>query len=364
MKIIFLLQDTGTIYGAERATIDLVRGLAAAGVPVHVLLIVETRLALSRSALQDAFAAADLPFSAVTTARRLSLKLVADLHELLRAQRATVLHSTGYKADLHGFLAARRAGIPQVSTVHGWLFRPDPKERFYAWLNVQVFRRCARVIALSRFYEQLLRARRVAGVVRIPTGFACEGSVSGPAKSGGACTFGILGRLSSEKNHALFLEAAAALHRRGVAAGYLIGGDGPERAAIQERIRALGLRGAVELAGYVPTGAFFRRIDALVLCSRMENLPLVVMEAMARGIPVIATHVGGLPDLVEEGATGRLVPPGDPARLADAMAGFAEDPALAARLGAAGRAKLEREYSFELWIRRHRELYGALCSPL
>jgi glycosyltransferase involved in cell wall biosynthesis len=101
-------------------------------------------------------------------------------------------------------------------------------------------------------------------------------------------------------------------------------------------------------------------VDALVICSRIDNQPLVVMEAMARGIPTIATDVGGLPDLVEDGITGQLVPPGDSAALADTMEAFVRDVARASRLGAAGREKLAREFSPAQWIARHIELYRGL----
>jgi glycosyltransferase involved in cell wall biosynthesis len=201
MKIVFLMQDTGGVYGAERATIELARGLRAAGVEVHALLIVETRLGLERSRLQDAFATAGVPLSTVVTSARFSLKLARAIADEVQRVGGTILHSTGYKADIHGLLATRSAKVPLVSTVHGWLFRPDFKERFYAWLNVQAFKRCARVIALTSYYENLLRAKGIARVVKIPTGIAVETQLPGIAER--PFTFGILGRLSWEKPRAV-----------------------------------------------------------------------------------------------------------------------------------------------------------------
>lgn len=358
MKIVFLLQDTGSVYGAERATLDLACGLIAKGVAVHVLLIVETRLDLSRSKLQEAFAAVGIPFSTVTTAGRFSRRLVSEIRAALVAQQAAVLHSVGYKADVHGCLAVRGTKIPQVSTVHGWLNRPDLKEQFYAWLNIRAFKRCARVIALSRFYEKLLVSMGVPRVEYLPTGFAIPVAAGPASPAGNPITFGILGRLSWEKNHAMFLEAAAKLRERGVDARFLIGGDGPLEENLNSQISNLEL--PVEMTGYIAAEKFFERISALVICSRIENQPLVVMEAMARAIPVIATNVGGLPDLVEDGATGRLIPSGDAEALADAMADFAGEPPRAAAMGAAGREKLRRDFDRDRWIARQIALYGSI----
>lgn len=356
MKIVFLLQDTGGVYGAERATIDLARGLIAAGLEVHALLIVETRLGLKRSRLHDAFAAAGVALSTVTTDSRFSRKLARDIADEFRRVGGTILHSTGYKADIHGLFAARALKVPQVSTVHGWLFRPDIKERFYAWLNVRAFKCCARVIALTSYYENLLRTEGVPNVVRIPTGMAVE--TPSPKPDGRPFTFGILGRLSWEKNHALLLDAVTELERRGVSYHLVIAGDGPLRASVESQIA--NRKSQITMPGYIPTAEFFNRVGALVICSRIENQPLVVMEAMARGVSVIGTNVGGIPDLVESAKTGLLVPSGDACALADAMAKFAGDPAFAARLGAAGRAKLAREFDPQRWIARHIELYREL----
>ncbi len=361
MKIVFLLQDTGSVYGAERATIELARGLRSSGIAVHILLIFETRLGDERRSLIDAVSAAQIPVSRVPTSYRFSRKLAAEIARVLRLEQADILHSIGYKADVHGCIASRIAKIPQVSTVHGWLFRPDLKEQFYAWLNIRAFKHCARVIALSHFYEKLLREKGVPRVERIPTGFLPQNPY-GKLRPSKPFVFGILGRLSWEKNHAMFLDAAANLRGGNVAAQFLIGGDGPMRDEIESQIGLLNLQDDTEMTGYIEAGKFFDRISALVICSRVENQPYVVMEAMARGIPVIATSVGGLPDLVVDGVTGFLVPGNDSAALAGAMKRLCDSAQAAAALGMAGFEKLKREFSHADWIARHVSLYQSLLK--
>ena len=366
MRILLLLQDTGKVYGAERATIDLAAGLQAAGDDPLLLLIHETRLGPDARGLRDAIAARGLPHRSVPVDGRFSRALVAGIRAAVREAGADVLHTTGYKADLHGGWAAgwgRR--FPFVSTVHGWLFRPDLKEQFYGWLNVQALRRADRVVALSRHYEQLLLDRGVSRerLARIPSGLDPASCPTGPWPAEGApYTIGIAGRLSEEKNHALFLRAARCALDAGARIRFLIAGDGPLEQELRGRIAAAGLGAAVELAGFLPREAFLSRVDAVALCSRIENLPYSILEAMAWSRPVLATRVGGLPDLVDDGVTGLLVPPDEEQALADAMRRLASDPAASRRLGAAGRAKLEREFSPAAQIGAHRALYAAAAS--
>ncbi len=366
MRIVLLLQDTGKVYGAERATLDLAAGLRAAGEEVTVLLIEETRLGPGASDLRDALRGLGLPFRSLPVAGRLSFALVQAVRATLRDLRADVLHTTGYKADLHGRWAAgwgRR--WPVVSTVHGWLFRADLKEQFYGWLNLQALRRCARVIALSRHYEEMLQARGVprARLVRIPSGFDPARCPPGPWPADGApYTIGLAGRLSEEKNHDLFLRAARRALDGGARLRFLLAGDGPLRATLEARCAELNLAAHVEMPGFLPREAFLSRVHAVALCSRIENLPYSILEAMAWARPVLATRVGGLPDLVEDGVTGWLVESGDEAALAARMMELAADAERARALGAAGRRKLEREFSVGAQIAAHRGLYRAVAS--
>ena len=102
-------------------------------------------------------------------------------------------------------------------------------------------------------------------------------------------------------------------------------------------------------------------LDIFVLPSLREALPIAVMEAMAMGLPVVATRVGGIPEVVEDGMTGCLVPPGDEAALAAALGRLVADPALAARLGAAGRARVQAQFTVEQMVRRVEHLYDELA---
>lgn len=374
MKVVLLLQDTRTLYGAEQATVRLAEGLAAAGVSVRVLLLRETRLGDGASPLAAAFRRV-APVEDIPVRGRFSRGAVQQIRTCMAREGADVLHSTGYKADWHAGLAAQRGQrFPVVSTVHGWLFRWNWKERLFQALNLRALRGFSRVIVLCDFYERYLRRKGLAPVqvARIPTGVRAADMVrraearalwEDPA---GVFTFGMLGRLSSEKNHALMLRAAARLARDldGAPRSWriLVAGEGPLGGRLHRLAKRLGVADRIEWAGWMDSADFFRQVHVLVQCSRVENQPMSVMEAMAWTRPVIATRAGGLPELVEDGQTGWLVPKGRVRALAQAMRVGLVAPEKAHATGLRGRERLERDYAFDPMIDDHIGLYEAAQS--
>lgn len=157
-------------------------------------------------------------------------------------------------------------------------------------------------------------------------------------------------RLSPEKGHAGLIEAFAQLLKGGVDADLVLLGDGPERARIEAQIRALGLRHRVHLRGQVPEEEALQAMStatAVVLASFMEGLPVVLMEALALGVPVVAPCVAGIPELVEHGVSGLTFPPGDWTRLAQVLRQLLADPSLRQRLARAGQQRVEAEFFVE-----------------
>lgn len=371
MKVVFLMQDTRALYGAEQAMLQLAAGLAETGVAVRAILLRESRLGAGASPLAEAWrqtaAVAEIP-----VAGRFSRAAIRQIRGTVERERADVLHSTGYKADWHAGLASRWGRLfPVISTVHGWLFRWQPKERFFQALNIRALRRFSRVIVLSEFYERYLRrcGLNPLQLAQIPTGVRAEKWVARDEAGalwhapGAPFTFGMLGRLSSEKHHGLLLRAAARLARDLDASPrswrILIAGDGPLRPALRRKIDRLGLADRAILAGRLDARDFFRQTHVLVQCSRVENQPMSVMEAMAWLRPTIATRAGGLPELVRDGENGTLVPKHGVRALTAAMKGYLVAPEKAQQAGLRARAVLERNYPFDRMIRDHIGLYAA-----
>jgi glycosyltransferase involved in cell wall biosynthesis len=141
----------------------------------------------------------------------------------------------------------------------------------------------------------------------------------------------------------------------------LVVGDGPERASVEAAIAAQDGRAPVELLGdRSDVGELLADADVFVLSSRSEGMPLSILEAMAAGLPVVASSVGGIPELVRDGETGRLVPPGNEGSLATALEETLDDPELRARLGAAGRRRVVDHFSVEACRAAHLELFRSL----
>jgi glycosyltransferase involved in cell wall biosynthesis len=140
-------------------------------------------------------------------------------------------------------------------------------------------------------------------------------------------------------------------------------GDGPDRHLIEHEIDRLALRGKVELLGERrDTPELLHAADIFVLATRSESMPMSVLEAMAAGLPVVASEVGGLPEVVTEEQTGLLVPPGDPAALASAIARLLEDRELRVALGARGLERARTTFSLERFRGDHLNAYRALLE--
>lgn len=159
-----------------------------------------------------------------------------------------------------------------------------------------------------------------------------------------------VGRLSPEKGHAGLLEAIKMVRDRGIAVALTIVGDGPERDSLAAQVEQLGLGSIVHFPGRQDEQSALTSIaaaDMLVLSSFMEGLPVVLMEAMALGVPVVATRVAGIPELVRDKESGLLFDPADWIALADAIATLAIDPALRERLAVEGRRRIDHEFAIE-----------------
>lgn len=270
-------------------------------------------------------------------------------------------HTHGYHGDLVGWRAARRSGRPVVSTVHGFT-GGGWRNRFYEWAQVRALTRFDRVVAVSGKLGDDLVARGVpAGhITVIPNAMRPSGErldrVRARARLGlpaGAWIAGWVGRLSREKGPDLFLEALAQ------SADWLgsVIGTGPMESGLRNQARTTGLDERVRWHGIVPgAAAFLPAFDAVVLSSRTEGTPVVLLEAMAARVPVIATAVGGIPDVIG-GGEGLLVPPEDPAALARALQQVAADPEAARQRATAAGRRLETAFSEQTWLDRYESLY-------
>jgi colanic acid/amylovoran biosynthesis glycosyltransferase len=173
----------------------------------------------------------------------------------------------------------------------------------------------------------------------------------------------MVGRVVPVKGHPVLVEAIADLRRRGVEVRATIVGEGPERDDLERMAERMGVGDRIRFTGAVGQDdirAHYERADVFCLPSFAEGLPVVAMEAMAMGLPVVSTRIMGIPEVVEHGVTGLLVPPARHDLLADALERLAGDPELRAAMGKAGREKVESEFDADDSAAQLREVYGGL----
>ncbi len=264
-------------------------------------------------------------------------------------RRRGVVHVHNHLGDSSGtvtMLAAELAGLPFSMTLHG----PEVFDAPEIWrLDVKIARARA-TICISESGRlkalQLCAKAHHGKVVVVPCGVTARFFEAQDKQRGGRKLL-FVGRLVPRKEVAVLIEALARLRVRGRDVELEIVGDGPEREKLLSLARRTGFapsitfRGMLDEAGVAGT---LRNADLLVVPSSSEGLPAVIMEAMASGLPVVASEIDGIPELVRHGETGFLVPPRDPERLADAITRLLDDPAMARRMGDAGRRLVARRH--------------------
>ena len=284
---------------------------------------------------------------------------LVELVRLCRRERPEILHANSSKAGVLGRIAGALARVPiRVFTVHGWAFaayRGLPG-RLYLWADRLVRPLTTLVICVAENERELgLRARTCLPERSVVVHNAVDvGSFTRRRHAGGPPSIISVGRFAYPKDYATLVQALAA-----VDADYRASlvGEGPARPAVAADVRRL-LAGHVELLGArrdVPE--LLASADVFALSSRSEGLPISVLEAMAARLPVVATDVGGMSELVVDGETGFLVPPADPKALAEALERLLLDTGLRRQFGAAARRRAEQRFDLARFREAHLTLY-------
>lgn len=286
--------------------------------------------------------------------------------------RVRVIHSFLFLDGLYARPAALLAGTPvRVASLRGVDYAPGTPHCYVD----RALKECTTcLVSNSSWMRQTALAW---GMTRvrievIPNGvdfapFAGGGDRHALRKSlglsGADFVVGIVGRLSLEKDHPTFLRCAAEVVAACPRAAFVIVGDGPERQRLERMVGYLGLEDRVRMTGWradIPD--LLSGLNVLALTSTSESFPNAILEAMAGGLPVVATRVGGVAELVAEGETGLLAPAGDAHALAQHLLKLEADTALRARLGQAGWQRARQQFSVERMVQRYEDLYEDLLG--
>jgi glycosyltransferase involved in cell wall biosynthesis len=307
---------------------------------------------------------------------RFDPRTVLELAQLLRQKDISLLCSHGYKANLVGWAACRLTGCAQIAFARGWTAE-NWRIKLYERLDRLVLHWTDWVVCVSRLLADELQKNRTGRTppVVIPNAalFPFENLALPVNRLPLRKVLGLrqdrffvcaAGRLSPEKGHRYLVQAIPGLVRRIPQLSLLFLGEGRERQSLAEEVKRLGVQKYVVFAGFQKdVRSWIQACDLLVNPSLTEGMPNVVLEAMALGTPVVATNVGGVPDLIEHLESGLLIAPADPKALAAAIHGIFANPAEALRLAQNAQKRL-KEYSPARQSQRLQQLYArALKVP-
>lgn len=296
-------------------------------------------------------------------------RYVAQYRSVLRALRlmdARVVHSHGAHADVLGVAAARALGTAHLSTLHGFI-PGGAKTRLFDWLQLRQLRSSAAVVAVSAGIADRARAEGIAShKIHLFPNAAPESALLGRAESRTmlgipqeARVVGWIGRLSPEKDPEAFVRVMGHLRPELAAVGVMIG-DGAQSAAIRRVAEDQIQQGRFILTGSVHEARrYLRAFDAVAVTSVTEGTPMVVLEALRAGVPVVSTAVGGVPALLVAGA-GALVEYGDWTEFSTTLERILLNDEIAVAMSERGLSRVQADYSLARWWQRYRELYERL----
>lgn len=351
--------------GLESVVATLAPAQMKAGLKVHVFGVFSEDP--SDQPFWDDLRKAGVPRTAIVLPGRAYLRERRALRQHLEGSGPRILHTHGYRPDLVDAPVARRLGVATVTTVHGFT-GGDLRNRAYEWLQRRSFRRFAAVVAVSgRMRSELLEAGVPAARLHcIPNAWEASDAPLSPedARSrlgleASGRLVGWVGRMTAEKAPGMALQAFVQLAQAPEMddVDLVMVGSGALESELKATASGAGLSGRVHFPGVVPAASkLLRALDAVVISSLTEGTPMVLLEAMAAGVPIVATRVGGIPDVVDE-TQGWLVPPGDPGELFRALRGALGNPRVAKARAVAARRRLADLFAVESWVQAYSSVY-------
>lgn len=367
-KILHLIGG-GEIGGAEELVYTLIKLTDPEQYDVHLICLCEGPFA-------DLVSAEGFPATTIPMRHKADIKKIKDIRRYIREQQIDLVHTHGVRANLIGRPAAKREGLPVVTTFHSVL-RYDYDRAWKATLarllTMQGNHYTDKFIAISHAIGEDLRQMRIdperIQVIHSGLDTTKFKSRRDPDQlkeqlglSPERLTYTMVARLHPVKGHRYFLTAARRLVDAGIPAQFLLIGEGISRPEIEAQVKELGLESLVYMPGYYSeVEDIYRLSDVLCVPSLMEGLGLVILEGMYFGVPIIASRVGGIPELIEDGKNGLLIPPADAEALYEAMYKMACHPELMQELAQEGRRRVQH-FTVETMARQVEECYAQLLT--
>lgn len=299
---------------------------------------------------------------------------VSTLSRRVRESNNPILHSHDTRSDLVALIVARKTGAPWVVSNHAW-HPADFKRKVLESIRVRLMHSADKIISVSKntHLETLERGLPENRCVAMYSGIDLEPYRSAPSREEARRRLGLeqssfiignMARLWPEKQQDKLIDVAALVAERYPKMRFLIIGDGPLEQSLKDQVRAQGLEKIVFLPGFYDDFVEgLAALDVFALPSSAEGTPMVIYSAMAMGIPIVASPVSGVGEILKHGESALLVPTSDTQGLADSVISIYEDPNLASTLGENAKSTCQINYSAESAVRNLESIYTALLWP-
>lgn len=370
MKVLHII-DSGGLYGAEVMLLNLAMEQIRIGLDPVICSIGEKGIG-------------EKPLETEAIKRGIKIKIfrmtpgpnIMGAFKILKfaeKEKFDILHSHGYKGNvLFGFILKAFHRIPLIATVHGWTTATSnrlSKMKLYEWLDAKSLKYIDRVVLVNKemFSNPMIRSKNLQNFTVINNGIPSLTEKSSKDMDKEIIEFcqegfvvGSIGRLSYEKGFNFLIEVVARLSLEIREIKLVIIGEGRERKILEEMVVSLGLKEKVLMPGYRDTADMYLSLfNVFVIPSLTEGLPMVLLEAMQYGIPVVATSVGGIPDVLEDGKDGLLVQPGESDMIATSLRKVYKKELDLATMVKRAKDKVLNNYSSERMAREYKRIYEA-----
>lgn len=342
------------VFGPEKTTINECKQLNQQGWNCIIVNIWSEEDTPIKAKILDA----GIEYHCLISTSKLDLSLISRLKALLISTECKLLHSHGYKADLFSYLAARNSNIAMVTSVHGWTSE-DFKVRLYEKLQAFIWRFYDRVFAVSDGYRVTALNKNVpeSKLRLLYNGIIYSASDKTTDKHQAkqslginpeTVAVGIVGRLSIEKGHEMFLDVAAKCLKLNKKVSFVIIGDGVELETLQQQVAKEDISDNVVFLGHIDNmDSVYAALDIVAICSYREGLPNALLEAMLNYIPVVSIKVGGVPEVVADNQGGILIEGRNVQAFSDAVLSLANDEDYRNKLGEIGHNRIKNNFTFE-----------------
>lgn len=370
VKVLHLIASRG-LYGAERVVITLCKHADTARVEPVVGILRKNGTGgdqLLREIQALGITVEEIPYKTA-----FDMTQLLTLFKLVRLHRPQLIHTHEYKTNILGFCIARTLSIPIVSTVHA-LHKLRGKARIELRFSLWLLKYFMAVMAVSEDVRDQLQAlgipkKKIITIKNVPplsekvtinkmSSFREELVIPLQRK-----LIGFVGRLIHAKGCDLLIHAIASIGRNAHDCCLVIVGEGPERASLEQLAKKVGISDIVSFCGFrSDTEYIYGSLDLLVLPSREEGTPLVMLEGMSQGVPIVATRVGGIPEVIKDRVNGLLVPSDDLSALAEAIVESLSRPNETRKRVLEAKKTVKESYNLEAWIKKYQDVYDRVAQ--